>query len=137
MGRPRKPTAILELTGAFKKDPQRAERRIGEPIPVGEIGDPPDCFDDELRAIWFDYVEKQCAPGVAKSSDRGAMEGLCRVTLRCRQPEARSSDFALLKAFLQQFGLSPASRSLVSVPQEENGNEFARAAAEIAASRSG
>ncbi|MFT5394742.1 MAG: hypothetical protein ACI8PT_004954 [Gammaproteobacteria bacterium] len=37
-GRPRKPTSILELSGAFKKDLQRRAARANEPKLIAEIG---------------------------------------------------------------------------------------------------
>ena len=134
MSKARKPTAILELSGAFKKNPARAAARAGDPLPIGEIGDPPANFDQVLAQIWRDLVA-ECAPGVAKRSDRMALEGFCRVSLRCRNPKARASDFALLRAYAQQFGMTPAGRSLVCVAPDDNGNEFSRAAAELEAAR--
>ena len=40
-GRPRKPTNLLEITGALRKNPKRARERAGEPRPNGSLGDPP------------------------------------------------------------------------------------------------
>lgn len=41
MARPRKPGNVLELKGAFKRNPARGKARENEPKPNGEIGDPP------------------------------------------------------------------------------------------------
>jgi hypothetical protein len=38
MGRPRKPTAALELSGAFKRNPQRRRDRADEPEVEGPVG---------------------------------------------------------------------------------------------------
>jgi len=40
-GRPRKPTNVLAITGAFQKNPKRARERAGEPRPDGRLGDSP------------------------------------------------------------------------------------------------
>jgi len=42
MARPRKPTNLLELTGAYHKNPQRRREREGEPIAPGPLGGPPE-----------------------------------------------------------------------------------------------
>jgi hypothetical protein len=41
MSRPRTPTAVLELRGAFKEHPERARERAGEPRPTEPLGEPP------------------------------------------------------------------------------------------------
>jgi hypothetical protein len=41
-GRPRKPTKLLEITGALRKNPARGRAREGEPQPAGDLGDPPE-----------------------------------------------------------------------------------------------
>jgi hypothetical protein len=46
----RKPTRLLEISGAFKKDPQR--RRNHEPIPSGPLGDPPGFLPEPVKACW-------------------------------------------------------------------------------------
>lgn len=43
-GRPPKPTALLLLQGAEKKNPKRIAARQGEPIGKGPLGDPPEHF---------------------------------------------------------------------------------------------
>ena len=134
MGRPRKPTSILELTGAFDKNPARALKRVNEPIPSGEIGDPPAYFNEFLREIWAELVD-EAAPGVMKRSDRKALEAWCQIVAFIRVGAADSALFSQNKAYAQQFGMTPAARSLVEVPQEDNGNEFAKARAELAAAR--
>jgi phage terminase small subunit len=124
MGRPRKPTELILLQGGFKKNPQRAKGRTSEPIPKGLIGKAPDRLNADEAALW-DEICEECPPGVLKSSDRKMLENYCRLQAEVNKGRATAADFSQVKAYLQQFGLSPASRSLVSVPQEDNGNEFA------------
>ena len=51
MSRARKPTALLELTGALRKDPQRYRDRANEPRPDTSIGEPPADFIRTLRFL--------------------------------------------------------------------------------------
>ncbi|MDP9039823.1 MAG: hypothetical protein M3O02_11220 [Acidobacteriota bacterium] len=83
MGRPRKPTAVLEATGAFQKDPRRAEARANEPKANGPIGDPPAYFDNVHRAIWFELID-ECPSGVLAKSDRKHLELASRLTAKMR-----------------------------------------------------
>jgi hypothetical protein len=41
-GRPRKPTNLLEMSGALKKNPKRGKAREGEPRPDASLGAPPE-----------------------------------------------------------------------------------------------
>lgn len=131
MGRPRKPTAILELTGAYKKNPDRAEHRVNEPLPSNDVGDPPKYFNEFLAEIWNELLEN-AAPGVIKRSDRVSLEAWCQVIAFIRIGAATPAMYTVHKAYAQQFGMTPAARSLIDVPQEDNGNEFAQAAKELA-----
>ena len=88
-GRPRKPTAVLESKGAFKKDPQRKAARENEPPPNGDIGAPPDYFDQAHAAIWHELCD-EAAPGVLAKSDRKLMEIAVRLTRKMRVMPGRS-----------------------------------------------
>jgi phage terminase small subunit len=125
MSRPRKPTQILELTGHFKHDPKRAIARINEPRPSKAIGTPPAYFDDLQISIWDEMV-RELPKGVAMNSDAIALESLVLITCKIRLlgVNASTSDFAQQKAFLCQFGMTPAARSLVQIKQEDQANEF-------------
>jgi hypothetical protein len=119
MGRPRIPTAVHEASGAYDKNPQRALDRIDEPRPTTPLGPPPEVFlskyndGPKLLAIWHE-LEAQMIEGVATGCDRFAFENLCRLELRCRSMSAKTGDFAQAKAYLSEFGLTPAGRTRVS-----------------------
>jgi hypothetical protein len=87
MGRPRKPTKELELSGAFEKHPERKREREHEPIPDGPIGPPPSHwvvaegafkFQEygRLIAIWHQLIA-EAPPGVLSVSDRTLLEVIC------------------------------------------------------------
>ncbi|MBR0718938.1 hypothetical protein [Bradyrhizobium liaoningense] len=52
MARPRLPTALLELRGAFKHDPQRKRARQREPLGTPPLPDAPDHLTDDVAKVW-------------------------------------------------------------------------------------
>ena len=82
-GRPRKPTAVLEATGAFRKNPQRAAARANEPKPNGPIGKPPAYFDAAHKKVWKELVGES-QRGVLTKADRKHLELTTRLTCRMR-----------------------------------------------------
>jgi|SRR5579862_5590716 len=151
MPRPRKPTALLELSGAFKHDPQR--RRDGEPRPTGPLGDPPERLPTEAVPYWHE-IEATCAPGVLTISDRFAVELAARLMARAvaqptppdvlelirrmktkgeaakrlkallGQDGLSNGELRVLRGFLASFGMTPVDRSKLSVRVEKPKNPF-------------
>jgi hypothetical protein len=117
MARPRKPTAILALTGRLKKDPKRYrdQGRDDEPQPVGDIGPPPEYFDEAQRARWAEFVA-DCAPGVLTKHESKALEVASCLAADFRRGKLKVPELALYVKLLVQFGLTPAARSHVKVP---------------------
>src|SRR5579862_3948556 len=79
MARPRKPTAILELSGAFKEHPDR--RRPTEPVDSRELGEPPARLPAAAQKYWQELAG-MCVHGVLKYSDRWCVEIACRLMLK-------------------------------------------------------
>ena len=52
MARPRKPTALLELQGAFNHDPQRKRARQNEPLFTTPLPDPPETLRPYFAKAW-------------------------------------------------------------------------------------
>ncbi len=115
MGRPRKPTATLEASGAFIKDPQR--RRPAEPIPSGELGAPPISLDREEVAMWHEMAGI-LPPGVAKNSDRPTFELLVCLMVGFRHRRLTGTELGQLIALQGRFGMTPADRSKVRVSDD-------------------
>jgi hypothetical protein len=123
MARPRTPTNVLELRGALKKNPQR--KRKAEPKPLAGIG----AFSEgpsDLASIW-DEIVAQTVPGVLTISDRIALEMVCRLMAEIRKkPEELSvGKVTALCNLLGRFGLTPADRSKVTLPDEKPDDEWA------------
>lgn len=125
MARPRTPTNVLELRGAFKKDPQR--KRPNEPKPAKPVGTPPrhERFTPEHQAIWRE-LKRQAADGVLTISDRIALEALCYLIAELRGEPSRFSaaKYSRMEALLGKIGFTPADRSKVNVPGKPKGNAF-------------
>jgi hypothetical protein len=132
MARPRKPTAELELKGAFRKDPQR--KRV-DPVTRPGIGDPPLSLAQELHALWYELAD--AAPlGVLTHSDRPMLEDFVRWKHKSRTASDWSAaDAKMLAWFYSHTGMTPADRSKVHAPQEKPENPFAQFAPKVQAAR--
>jgi hypothetical protein len=84
MPKPRKPTKLLELSGALKRNPGRYANRLHEPKATGPLGDPPDRMSGTERAAWHELA--QLAPdGVLTKADRWLVEITCRLMVAGRE----------------------------------------------------
>lgn len=116
MARPRKPTRILELSGAFKKDPQRRAARSGEPEVKEAIGKPPPGLTRRVRAAWLEIV-KNTPPGVLTSADRIAVGIASRLLSREKAGRGlKAAERGQLIKLLEAFGQTPRSRTYINVP---------------------
>ncbi|MGR9056067.1 hypothetical protein ACU8NH_09175 [Rhizobium leguminosarum] len=116
MARPRKPTAALELKGAFKKDPQRKTARKGEPKPDGKIGVAPDAFDAAEVALWnelagYGFWLTDC--------DRLMLEIAVKLMVMFRKNTLDGGGISKLIAALAKLGFSPTDRSKVQAPGDK------------------
>tara|TARA_B100002003_G_scaffold193510_1_gene183019 strand:- start:2876 stop:3250 length:375 start_codon:yes stop_codon:yes gene_type:complete len=110
MPTPRKPAKIQEIS-AWKKNPQR---RREEFEPVGDIGPAPESLTVEFE-IWDELVA-MFPPGILGSSDRVALEVLCRLVFKMRYDfeNMSAAQIARLENLLGRFGLTPSDRSKVA-----------------------
>ena len=123
MARPRTPTKIAELRGAYRKNPSR--RPLGEPEPAGVIGPAPSHFSQEQSAIW-DEVVGLCYPGVLGQADRIALEIICRLLHLTRTDfdNMTGAQLARLTGLLGCFGMTPADRAKINVPRAKPKNPY-------------
>lgn len=123
----RKPTALLEASGAFDKNPSRRRDREDEPVPEGPLGGPPEDWVTGAAAgspqcqawvnIW-DEVTTMAQFGVLSSMDRMHVENICYLQHRIRRMARgamkwSTSDFNELNKHLGQIGCIPSERSRV------------------------
>lgn len=116
MPRPRKPTAVLELVGAFKHDPQRRRAREGEPVPTGDVGDAPAHLPEPVATCWRE-IAALAHPGSLCTADRLVLEHGAQLLARLRASAWQVHPTLLLRweSFLSRMGLTPADRSRVQV----------------------
>jgi hypothetical protein len=124
MARPRKPTAALELKGAFKKDPQRASARKGEPKPDAAVGDPPEKLSEDERGLW---VELAGYGFWLTGADRLMLEIAVKLMVSFRAGTLDGGGISKLIAALAKLGFSPTDRSKVQAPgaKEPEADPFA------------
>lgn len=128
MARNRTPSNILELRGAFDKNPQR---RREEPQVESDLGQPPEHFDEARQAAWLEIVD-MAPEGVLTKADRIAVEMLADLMVRYRASmkpggdKFTSADRRDMLAVLARFGMTAADRSRVAAPKEkeETGDLF-------------
>lgn len=125
MARPRTPTKVLELRGAFKVHPGR--RRPDEPRPTGELGDPPVHLSEAALTAWNEIVA-MAPPGVLTNSDRMAVEIAACLMAQFRAGDLLPAGVGHLRGILGRMGLTPADRAGLSIPQPEpnGGNRWAQ-----------
>jgi hypothetical protein len=127
MPRARKPTNVLHLAGAFRKNPKRLIDRLNEPKPSGVIGEAPAGTDAEIARCWREVVA-EAPPGVLTNADRGVMLLLSMLRLHAEKGDPFVTDkgvvvetvrtydtkkLGLLLRCYTELGMTPASRSKV------------------------
>jgi hypothetical protein len=131
MPRPRKPTTVLKLVGAGKKNPARLRERADEPIDNNPLGAPPKRLMPTERKIWSE-LQAELVEGVALASDRQAFEVLVRLLGMMRTNGIAAMEGAQLSQMnklFTLFGMTPADRSRVKAPPKNTKkNPFAQRA---------
>ena len=121
MGRPRTPTEILELRGAYRKDPQR--RRPVGPKSEKELGQPPSHLT-KLEVTCWNELERNIIAGVLTSAERWTVEIASRLMARLRTDWLTGAEFAQLSKALSSLGMTPADRSKVHVEATKQASPF-------------
>lgn len=119
-GRPRKPTKLLELAGAFKHNPDRAKDRAEEPQPDAPMSaTPPGYMSARAKKIWIEWFAV-APPGVMFASDQFSFEQFCELYARCRARRflVDNKDLMRLEAMYARFGMTPADRTRIKVAQK-------------------
>jgi hypothetical protein len=121
MPRPRKPSKVLEISGAFKKNPARKRARATEPKVGLPLGAPPEEWTEgaghnprcaSLLKIWQQIVDQDKVLKVLNSSHRFLVENTCHLMYKIRRAsmgygKATSGDYAQVKSNLVAMGMTP------------------------------
>ena len=112
-----KPTAMHEVTGTYKENPNR--RRKGEPKPRMGIGSYPHDAAMTPSGCWDELVDNIC-PGVLGNSDRMLLELASTLLSEFRQApsEMQASRITLLERCLGKMGMTPVDRARITAEQE-------------------
>lgn len=122
MARPRTPTAVLELTGAFEKNPQR--KRDAGPTSTSPLGEPPTYFNTGEAVCWYELAQ-DTPPGVLTGSDRWTVEAACRLMAKFRADWLTGAEFGQLNGLLSKMGKTPSDRSKIhGVKEDETASPF-------------
>jgi P27 family predicted phage terminase small subunit len=146
----RVPTAVLEASGALKRNPSRAARRIGEiEYPPMDFTRPPAHLDDDAVRVWREMARVFDGLDVVSSADSSLLALAAKTLAELRRAEAVIAAEGMTvdgptglkahpllshvralrqqsKGLLAEMGWTPVSRSKVtarSAPEEEE-NEF-------------
>lgn len=127
MGRPRNPDKVQEISGAWKKNPQRRRVQPEALKKAAGLGDPPaEWVKDaeingrcaEMLRTW-NQIAAQDVLGVLNISHRMLVENTCLLMYKIRRAnqgygKATSGDFAQVKANLAAMGMTPVDSPRVA-----------------------
>jgi len=125
MARPRKPTNVLRLSGAFDKDPQRGVARANEPQNLECVGEPPERLNDQQLKAWNEIIENS-PYGVLTKGDRHTLE-LTSVLLTefwVLGANMKGTHMSMLNTLLAKMGMNPSDRSRVTAQNSGKENPF-------------
>ena len=119
----RHPTALLDLKGAYKKNPNR--RKPGEPVGESFPADPPDHLNAVEQRHWREVVGL-LAHGVLQKSDALIVETLAVLLTEFREdfrkmPSARLTRMGICMGLL---GMTPADRTRIQVDKPSEEDDF-------------
>lgn len=121
MGRPRKPTKVLEMNGAAAKNPSRIRARGSEPKITTGIGDPPEYLTGHAAGKWAEIAGDPDYGQVLNASHRETLGHYCLLHQRFVEDATGSramsaSERQTYHSLAMQLGRTPAAQSKVSVP---------------------
>ena len=148
MPRSRKPLAVLEISGATRKNPQRyRERKAAAKLVTAGLGDPPAEWTEQaekgngrcqaLLRIW-NRVVAQDVLHVLNCSHWMLLKNICQLQWKVDEAckgigKATSGDYSTLKAHYGALGMTPIDSSKVSeavrVPERGGGSSGGRGGA--------
>lgn len=124
-GRPPKPTQVLELSGAFKKDPKRKRARTNEPQPKGQIGAWPGESKGRTEEQAYNMILETVPANVLADSDQMFVWILAKLVFKIWNGEAKAAEIQMAMAGLGKLGMNPSERSRLQMgPKEKPKNRW-------------
>jgi phage terminase small subunit len=124
-GRPRKPTAVQQLKGANKVNPERWDRqgRKNEPKPLGPLTFEPPIHLTQLQKEAYRHLVDNAHPKVLCQADSAVVEmgAVLLARFRSELDEYPLSRYKTLLSILDRLGMTPSARSKVqAMPDNED-----------------
>jgi hypothetical protein len=118
MPRVRKSAAIMEISGAYSKNPKRRRRDVEA---AGAIGPWGDLHSTTPSEVWGELVAS-VPPGLLTRADRWSLEYAVRLMVELRRDPANfpASRGSLLVNLLGKLGCLPASRHQMNAPEPKD-----------------
>jgi hypothetical protein len=125
MSRRKQPTQVMELKGAYKKDPQRRPpAKMEDKIILSEV--PPTHLEDDEKLIWREIMGFQAIPELFRASDAYIIEMTVIHIAKMRRREATAADYTRLHKLLYELAMTPAGKAKFAPPaKNEEVNAFA------------
>ena len=121
LARPRTPTAVLELRGAFKNHPSRLRDRKLEPLVTTPLPEPPRRLPKPVRLMW---VEMGSHGFWLTSADQFLVEIAATLMAAHRADTLKSAETSLLIGVLNKIGFSPTERRKLNLPTRTDAEDF-------------
>ena len=115
MGKPRTPTKVLEMRGAFVKHPERRSVREHEPPVEVPLAPAPACLNEAEQAR-YEQIRGWC-PWLA-DSDGPLVERTAKLWARLRDGTDKHGDEKQFITNLGKLGMTPVDRSKVSLMRQ-------------------
>jgi hypothetical protein len=116
----RLPVDKAKITGKDSRSPGRYEGRT-KPKATRSIGEPYAKMDDDEKAQWYEFVRD--LPWL-NSSHRVILRVACRLTVALDGDDFGVSKAQALSSILSKLGATPADESKVSMPADDESDEF-------------
>ncbi len=120
MPRPRKPTPVLKVIGAFDRNRKRMRE---DDIETGQFpAEPPKHLSEEIKVCWREIVAV-CPAGVLQAADKFLVEVTAALLAEHRRDPHKmmAARLVQLRVCLGGLGLSPTDRSKLTVPAQYRG----------------
>lgn len=121
MARPRKPTAVLELVGAFKHNPDRAAARAAEPKPTKTVLKTAPGWMTLEQEKCYKEILRRAHPGVCMEPDTNHVQVIAclMAEFQAGPDDMPAPRVAALLAGLGKLGMNPSDRSRVQAAGAE------------------
>lgn len=120
-GRPCVPGQLLELRGAFAKNPQRRRKDAdgGEPLDIDT--EPHEALSPEEVEAWR-LIMETAPPNILKKADIIGLTAFARLVAEMLGGNLEVS--TELRQWVVQYGMTPAARARLSVPAQKPKSKF-------------